>query len=340
MRTSIFTSFVLAGAAFIGVASSVHAGQGQPGSLLVVPTFDNTRGGLTLLTVTNTSDDQVNGAINVEFVYINGVNCQEFNRTRTLTPDDEISVLTQFDNPNQHKGYCYVFAKSKTTGAAVKFDHLIGSELVIEGAPSGQSGQTDGVADYSLNAWSFKAGSTLAEGSNTDINNNGLRDLNGNEYEPAPDRLDVPRFIGEGGPLSASSELVLINLTGGAAFTAVVDFLVYNDNEEVFSAQYSFVCWARVALTDISSVFDNEFLLTTNQSSGEVAGPPPGTFNEVGWYRINGNTSFSTAAQFSDPAILSAHIESIHYHFGGAFLPFGEGTQTNGSLLSHNLLGT
>jgi hypothetical protein len=338
MRTSTFVSIVLAGAAFVGGASSVHAGQGQPGSLLVFPTFDNTRGGLTLITVTNTDADQTTGAINVEFVYINGVNCQEFNRTRTLTPNDEISVLTQFDNPNQHKGYVYVFAKSKTTGAAVKFDHLIGTELVIEGSPAGQGTNTD--ADYSLNAWSFKAGSALAEGANTDLNSNGLRDLNNNEYEAAPALLDVPRFIGEGGPLDASSELVLINLTGGAAFTAVVDLLVYNDNEEVFSAQYTFTCWARVALTDVSAVFDNDFLLSTNQASGEVAGPPPGTFNEIGWYRINGDTAFSTAAQFPDPAILSAHIETIHIDFGGAFLPFTEGTQTNGSLLSHNLFGT
>jgi hypothetical protein len=338
MTSKSFASFVLAGLACAGIGASAFAGQGEPGSLLVFPTFDNTRGGLTLITVTNTDADQTTGAINVEFVYINGVNCQEFNRTRTLTPNDEISVLTQFDNPNQHKGYVYVFAKSKTTGAAVKFDHLIGTELVIEGSPAGQGTNTD--ADYSLNAWSFKAGSALAEGANTDLNSNGLRDLNNNEYEAAPALLDVPRFIGEGGPLDASSELVLINLTGGAAFTAVVDLLVYNDNEEVFSAQYTFTCWARVALTDVSAVFDNDFLLSTNQASGEVAGPPPGTFNEIGWYRINGDTAFSTAAQFPDPAILSAHIETIHIDFGGAFLPFTEGTQTNGSLLSHNLFGT
>jgi hypothetical protein len=327
--------FATAGLALLGMAASAHAGQGVPGSLLVFPNFNNTRGDLTLLTVTNTSSDQVNGSVNVEFVYINGETCQEFNRTRTLTPNDEISVLTKNDNPNMHKGYVYVFAKSKTTGAAIAFYHLIGSELTLEDSGPGSDG------DYSLNPWVFKAGAGLAEGAATDLNSNGLRDLNGLEYEPAPDQLLQPRFLGQGGPLPAIDELILINLTGGADFTAVVDFLVYNDNEEVFSAQFAFNCWVKVDLGEISSVFDNDFLLTTNQASGEVPGTTPATFNETGWYRINGNTAFSTAAQFADPAILSAQIESIGsaLDFGGAVLPFTEGTQTNGSLLSHNLLG-
>jgi hypothetical protein len=324
-------TFALAGLACLGLATSALAESIVPGSLLVFPNFDNTRGDLTLLTVTNTSDDQVNGAVNVEFVYINGYNCQEFNRTRSLTPDDEISVLTKNDNPNMQKGYVYVFAKSKTTGAAIKFDHLIGSALILESSAEDP--------DYLEAPWTFLAGAALAEGANTDLNSNGLRDLDGNEYEKAPDRLLVPRFLGVGGPLDAEEQLTLINLTGGADFTAVVDFLVYNDNEEVFSAQYSFTCWAKVHLDVISAVFENEFLLTTNHATNEVPGTNPGNFNETGWYTINGDTAFSTAAQFSDPAILAAQIETIMDGRGGAMLPYTIGTQSNGSLLSHNLLG-
>jgi hypothetical protein len=335
MLSKTFVSLTIAGLACVGFAASAHAGQGVPGSLLVFPNFDNTRGDLTLYTVTNTSDDQVNGSINVEFVYINGYNCQEFNRTRTLTPNDEISVLTKYDNPNMQKGYAYVFAKSKTTGAAVKFDHLIGSELVLEG-PQGIH-----IANYTLNPWVFKAGDALAEGANTDLNTNGLRDLDGLEYEKAPDRLEFPRFLGQHGPLLASDNLVLINLTGGAQFTAVVDFLVYNDNEEVFSAQYSFQCWARVPLLDISGVFLNDFLLSTNQNPNEVfnGGNP---VSEFGWFRIDGNVAMSSAASFPDPAILAARTMLLGLPTSAepASLPFGIGTQTNGSLLSHNLLGT
>jgi hypothetical protein len=331
MTLNMFASLSLAGLAFLGLASGAAAESITPGSLLVFPNFDNTRGDLTLLTVTNTSDDQVNGSINVEFVYINGENCQEFNRTRTLTPDDEISVLTKNDDPNMHAGYVYVFAKSKTTGAAVKFDHLIGSALILENAGD--------EPDYLEAPWTFLAGAALAEGANTDLNGNGHRDLDGNEYEKGPDRLLVPRFIGEHGVLDADEDLTLINLTGGADFTAVVDFLVYNDNEEVFSAQYSFQCWVKVGLSDISQVFQNDFLVTTNHASNEVPGTTPSTFPETGWYSINGNTAFSTAAQFSDPEILAAQVESLYEDRGGAMLPYTIGLQSNGSLLSHNLLG-
>jgi hypothetical protein len=330
MTSKLFASLTVAGLACIGLASSAVAESITPGSLLVFPTFDNTRGDITLLTVTNTSDDQVNGSVNVEFVYINGNNCQEFNRTRTLTPDDEISVLTKNDNPNMQRGYVYVFAKSKTTGAAIKFDHLIGSALVLE-----NSGNDP---DYLLAPWTFLAGAGLAEGANTDVNNNGLRDLDGTEYEMAPDQLLVPRFLGQDSPMDANEQLVLINLTGGADFTAVVDFLVYNDNEEVFSAQYSFKCWAKVDLLEISSVFDNDFLLSTNHASNEIPGTT-GNYPETGWYRLNGDTAFSTAVQFSDPAILAAQIESLDESRGGAMLPYTIGTQSNGSLLSHNLFG-
>jgi hypothetical protein len=330
MTSKTFASLTIAGLACLGLTTSAH-GQVSAGSLLVFPNFDNTRGDVTLFTVTNTSDDQVNGEVNVEFVYINGQNCQEFNRTRTLTPNDEISVLTSKDNPNQHKGYCYVFAKSKTTGKAIKFDHLLGSALIIEGGGL--------EPNYLLPPWVFKAGSALAEGAQTDLNTNNLRDLNGLEYELAPDKLLVPRFIGSGHPIFATEDLVLINMTGGAAFTAVVDFLVYNDNEEVFSAQADFHCWIKMRLDEYSAVFTNDFLTTTNNNANEVPGTTPATFNETGWYKVNGNTAFSTAVQFSDPAILGAQIESIVLVLGGASLPFVEGTQSNGSLLSHNLFG-
>jgi hypothetical protein len=332
MTPNFFAKLSVAGLACLGLTTSAFAGgSGVPGSLLVFPSFDNTRGDLTLLSVVNTSDDQVNGSVNVEFVYINGYTCQEFNRTRTLTPNDEISVLTKNDNPNMQKGYCYVFAKNKITGKAIKFDHLIGSALVLEG------GGDD--VDYLLPPWVFKAGSALAEGAVTDLNTNNLRDLDGLEYEEAPATLLVPNFLGHGGPQEADTELILINLTGGAAFTTVVDFLVYNDNEEVFSAQTDFTCWKRKAIDEISSVFENDFLLSTNHAAGEIPGTTSMNFEESGWFRINGNTAFSTAVQFSDPAILAAVVSSLHDDEGGAMLPFTEGTQANGSLLSHNLFG-
>jgi hypothetical protein len=293
--------------------------------------FDNTRGATTFLTVTNTNADSTPvgtlqaGTVDVEFVYINYLNCQEFNRTRRLTPNDTITVDTKLDNPNQVQGYAYAFAKSPTTGAAISWNWLIGQARYF-GAISPH--------DFDLDPYVFKAPG--AQGSNTDVNGNGLRDLDGVEYEAAPDRILVPRFFGQVPPFPSDvsdSSLILINLSGAAQFTAIVDFLVYNDNEEVFSAQYSFRCWAKVRLSSISGVFDNAFLQSTNNNLNESLG---GVL-ETGWYRLNGDIAFSSAASIQDPAILAVQTEAIIGMGQGADLPFVTGTQTNGDLVSHSI---
>ena len=332
--TSRFNNFVLAGLASLALGGAALAGgTHEPGSLLVFPSFDNTRGTYTYLTVTNTSDDQDNGTVKVEYVYLNRWNCQEFNRTRTLTPNDVLTVVTKLDNPNCVEGYCYVFAKHKTTGAAIKFDHLIGTARFVGCDP------TD---DYEVQPFVYKAAAGLAEGAVTDLNSNGLRDMDGSEYEQVADRLLFPRFNAQDD--TDSADLVLINLTGGAQFTAVVDFLIYNDNEEVFSAQTSFQCWKSCHLSHISNAFDEWFLDSTNNASGEYM-----LGGEYGWFRVNGLIANSTAASFANPAILAVLIEKKsgdapgnNGEIGGgtgAVLPFSEGVQANGSLLSLSIFG-
>jgi len=128
---------------------------------------------------------------------------------------------------------------------------------------------------------------------------------------------------------------VLINLTGGAAFTAIVDFLVYNDNEEVFSTQHQFKCWDRAPLLSISGIFANEFLLTTNHNPNEI---PGANYVKTGWIRLNGNTAFSTNTQLDDPAFLAVLIEKVG-SYKAADLPFGQGEQNNGDLLPLSILG-
>jgi hypothetical protein len=130
-----FSSLALAGVAFTGLALSASADSlDRTGSLLLYPLFDNNRGGIYTVTVTNTNNDTtplptgqlLAGTVDVEFVYVHGYDCLEFNRTRRLTPNDTITVTTRFDNPNQSEGYVYAFAKSPTTGKAIKFDWLAG----------------------------------------------------------------------------------------------------------------------------------------------------------------------------------------------------------------------
>jgi hypothetical protein len=320
------TTFSAAALCGLSLAAAANGGIPEAGSLLLFPTFENERGEDTIITVTNTNGDHTPtvgtltaGTVDVEFLYINHYDCHEFNRTRRLTANDSITVSVRLDNPNEREGYVYVFAKSPTTGQAISWNWLIGIERTVEGG-----GQDE---DFDTNAYVFKA--IGAQGTPTDVNSNGLRDLNGVEYDAGPDILLFPRFVGQGG--GNESELVLINLTGAAQFTAIVDFLIYNDNEEVYSAQYSFFCWDEVDLDDITGIFTESFLDSTGNNPLEHINN-----REYGWFRINGNVAFSTADSVQDPMILALLTENIGPGDGGE-LPFGRGTQTNGELLSQSI---
>ena len=119
-----FSTLALAGAAVLGLTAGASAGVQSAGSLLVFPYYEsgrNSASGLdTYVTVTNINLSPDTGTVKVEYVYINGSTCLEFNRTRTLTPGDTLTVNTRTDNPNSTSGYLYVFAKNKTTGAATR----------------------------------------------------------------------------------------------------------------------------------------------------------------------------------------------------------------------------
>ena len=328
-----FSSLALAGVAFFGLALNAAADSlDQPGSLLVFPWYDNTRGGIFTTTVTNTNSDFTPltgnlfaGTVDVEYIYIDDVTCFEFNRTRRLTPNDTITVASRFDNPNSTQGYVYVFAKSPTTGQAIKWDWLIGDSLIV--AP-------DVIGAVDLAPIVYKGGAALANGAPNDLDSDGRRDLNGLEYEQVSDQLLVPRFLGHV-PLLSQPELILIGLTG-QSFTTVINFLIYNDNEEVFSVQYAFDCWTRVPLAQISGLFTHEFLLSTNHNPNESAfGGTPQTGLETGWYRMDGAIAFSTAASVSDPAFLAATLERLLVGIQAVgSLPYGIGDQANGDLVT------
>lgn len=318
-----------------GGGSNCISGIRNPASLLVFPEFDNRNGDVSLITVTNT-DDTFNNDVDVEFVYIGRVDnqnhlidCVEFNTTHRLTPLDTFTTLTRADDPNQNQGFVYVFAKNRYTGAAIVHDALIGNELIINGI---------NLLTYSFNPYAFLG--VGIEGTPTDHDGDGVRDLNGLEYTCAPDEILIPRFFGQGPAPFYDSHLVLINLTGGSGFTATLDLLVYNDNEQVFSAQTSFQCWAKPSLLEISHVFDANFLLATNHSANEPLGLPG---IPTGWFRINGNSATSSVTTLPDPAILALLVERRSFTadkygpaqtgFSACDLPWETGAQSNGDLL-------
>ena len=307
----------------------------RPASLLLFPEIDDRQAGEEnlfdadgfdyLVTVTNTSSQS---GVDVEFVYIDASSCLEFNRTEHLTANDTLSVITRFHNPKATRGYLYVFAKSPTTGMPIAFDHLVGAELVYAASQFGE-------LDYSHKPFAFPAG-PLVEGSVTDLDFDGIRDLDGLEYRRAPDELLIPRFMGQANQGTPQSDLILIALSGGAAFSQTfVDFLVMNDNEELFSSQTTFYCWTKRALLDLGTVYSNAFLQSTNHAPNEILN---WNQQETGWMRLNGQFAASPAATIIDPAILAVLIERQGNGYASD-LPFGYGAQDNGALLPHGLFG-
>jgi hypothetical protein len=347
-----FNKFVLTGItalASLGMGSEALANGRNPGSLLLYPEFDNRQSNLTMIAVTNTNQDTsffgntsiFSGTVRVEFIYIakfdiyhNVIDCTEFNRTETLTPNDTFCALTSFHNPGYEQGYVYVFAKAAygpNIGQPITHNWLIGNTLAIKGFEA---------LDYSINPVAFKG--LTAPGALTDVDGDGNRDLNGDgagaEYEGVPDQILIPRFLGSSAQAQSSSqfasEMILIALSGGTAFTTRANFWIYNDNEEAFSANFIFKCWDRVPVLQISNAFLNSFLHNqTNDAPNEIFGA---SARESGWVRVYGGSQSSGAESISDAAIYAVLIEKLGYTYAAADLPFETAAlqaNRNGSLL-------
>lgn len=313
-------------------APAAQADVQRPGSLLLFPEYDNRQGQVTLITITNTNGDQFGripaGQVRVHLKYVDSETCQISNAFETLTPLDTVTVDSTFHSPNFSRGYMFATAYGVTTGGAITFDHLVGSSIVIDG----MTGTT-----YSMQPIVFQG--QTPEGTSTDLDSDGIRDLNGLEYSQMPDQTVIPRFFGQagGGGMNDSpvrSEVILIGLTGGRSFITTVDFLIFNDNEEAFSGAYSFYCWTKVPLVQMSGATRNSFLKTTNHDPQEILGMPA---LESGWIRFDGGSASSTAASFSDPAVVAVLVETDMLET--ADLPFGVGSQNNGDLLPASIFG-
>lgn len=293
---------------FCGVA--LGSNDQEPGSLLLFPEFDSTPGHLTILTVTNT---QMTGSdIDIHYIYVGAEDCELLNLYETLTPADTLSVLTHAHNPDSDQGFAYVYALDRDTGQRIDHDYLVGSTKILDGFRS---------SEYSIRPYSFE----FADVDDGDD----LCDLDGLEYEMAPGELLFPHFIGVS-PGRFDAELILLNISGGAAFEARTDLLVFNDNEQMFSGSYNFTCWEKISLGQLSPAFLQSFLKSTNHDPMEVRGA---TMLETGWFRIDGDVAWSSTTSIQDPVILGALVE--HGRYGStAELPFTIGAQDNGKLLS------
>lgn len=317
----------------------------RPGSILLFPEWDTTAGMHTLITVTNTNcmwsdpnnpDTPIDeGDVDVHFVYYLEDDCEERDASETLTSCDTITLLAQKHVADLDRGFmaAYAWDTQMTTpgnpvGAPINYNHLIGSVAVINGFD---------FHDYSVNAVSFQALNGIPR-SNTDANDNGIRDLDGlNEYMPAPNFLTIPRFFGQDenpagshipDPAGFNSELILIGLSG-KGYETTYRIESWNDDEVPFSVDDFFTCWDKKYLGAISFEFENDFLHDGNVDDPlEIIGMPD---REAGWMCIRGLVATKGIDQIQNPAIYAVLVE--HYSiFGVADLPWECGIRTNGEL--------
>ena len=313
-----------------GLTSTALASHGRnAGSLLLYPEFDNRAGVVTVLTVTNVDAAEEAEDIRVHFHYIGKydvdgepLDCEEFDRFELLTPKDTLTLITNAHNPEHERGYVYLYAvDADNTSIPITHNFLTGNVMTVDGLAA---------FEFSVNPVAYLG--MTPQGTNTDLDLDELRDLDDLEYTASPRELLIPRFLGQGN--AYNSELIMIALTGGTAFETTVDFLIFNDNEEIFSSEHTFKCWDRVPLLDISNIFANDFLANwTNDDPDELFGAP---HIETGWIRMIGAFASSTATTIDDPSIYAVLIERIGNR-GAADLPFERGRRTNGALLEQGL---
>lgn len=325
MKKVIFVCLAAAVVLTLG-GSMAQAGGREPGSLLVYPLYDSRPGILTLITVTNTNSTD---GVWVEYRYIKGENCFKSDRTEYLTPNDTLTVVAGFHNPDQNQGYLYVYAKAERPS---------GSDAIVFNWLVGEASSFDGIKTLETTYNAFAFAGVGAQGATTDKDGDEWLDLDNVEYEPAADYYIQPRFIGQadGRSVGFISELVLINLTGGTQFSADINFDIFNDNEEPLSATWTFKCWDRKRLLDISGAF-SATALKYKDNDDEVYGLEE---LETGWFMIDGIVANSDCDSIDDPAILHMLIEHTGKNFAGAELPFESvEKQTNGDLLPRGCFG-
>lgn len=302
------------------LASTASAQRGDPGSLLLFPEVDARVGvgSLCLVTVTNSETDAGGASLETVWEYVNGATCTSDPVVEPLNVADTITVFAGQHAPTPAWGYLFVYAIDPDDGQAIVHDHLIGTATILDGV---------GALEYTVEPLSF---SGVGDGIHTDLDGDGARDLDGLEYSQVAERISVPRFLGQTTDLQ--SYLVMIDLTGGPGFAMTLEFLVHNDNEEVFSAEHTISCWAKVPLLTVSGIFDDFFLSNyTNHDPNEVLGAPS---IESGWIEMDGGATASVTQTILDPAFACFLVDyrpttdtmtSIH--------PIGHGKQDNGALL-------
>ncbi len=284
-------------------APSALADGREPGSVLVYPIQRSSLlnpGVFNVVNVTNTNRAG-SGETDVHFEYVNVTKsptpflfavCNIADRVETLTPADTLSVLTSCHNGGTDvQGYLVVSARNPDlVDTYWSFNHLIGSEQIVSA----------GGGMYALNALPFV--SPLPAKADTDLDQDGRRDFDGSEYEGIADELYIDSYIG-----AIAGDLVLLTFLGGE-YLVNVNFIIYNDDEFQLSGQYSFSCWTRTPLAQISGYFTEQGLSTTANDEDELDVTCDGEDDyNTGWAIVRPTTALSiTSPSVANPAVLGA----------------------------------
>jgi hypothetical protein len=338
----------LGGLAAPAIAQDAPQNNKRGNSLYLFPLVERSIGVRHYLSVTNIEESTGNSpSVDAHLVLRKGTDCEEFyNTSRPLTPNDTTTFSISDDVPGgpggAFRGFGYIYAEGLGTSLTpIKFDNLIVQHLVFEAVNANA---------YEMEAYGFKAGSTLANGASTNIDGDSVRDLNGSEYEVVPNTHIFPRFIASGtvpgiGETS-SNELVLVSLVGGNLWSVTVDLLIFNDEEDVWSAQTTFACHAVRDVLTLSNAFSQDFLLAsnpagTNQEYIRFQSRTAAGF-ETGLLKLTGGSATSSAAFQTNPAIVAALIHRHQLPGGMEFktgvLPFGKGSNNKGDLVNLSVL--
>lgn len=296
--------FLVLAFASSALAQPVHS---QPASALFFPVFDSGTNTDTLITVTNTNSSLLacgngfrSGDVNVHYVYFNSVDCNEFDRTESLTPGDTLTLLASNHNPETEEGFLWVEAQDPETGSAIAYNFLIGSAHIVK--TGGGAADGDFLWAYTPYGFVSTAGGpvTGCGFATTDIDGGNDADFDGIEYPFFPDRLFLDNFFAEDGvDIDLDNRIYLMVADRGITDTSL---LVWDNNENRFSVGTQFDCWFGDALQSISLLFLEENLDDNAAPELVLAG---GSQIFTGWMEVIPETSpllgaFYTVKQNTD----------------------------------------
>jgi hypothetical protein len=228
----------------------------------VYPYFDTDTAKESVITVTNVNalqiydqnTDTLWGDVFIKFYYVDGDDCSVTNREALLTPADTLTVLASEHNPAFNSGWLYIVAHDPWTKLfAIRYDGqlilnppdliynsgLIGDVLVVDGSRNHL---------WAIPAIGIKANPKIKWKELADTNVNKVLEF-GTEFEGLPSTLFISSFI-ELGVFDSEAYLILLTFLP-VDFTVYLDFLFYNNDEEEFSQEWDFNCYANVIMTDI-----------------------------------------------------------------------------------------